>query len=111
VPFCRLTKQTEATEVAPNWTALRQRCPQRLHELATREGSVLRGKCSRGRVTIKTETQPEHLPEPCHYTLCRKRSAHVLSAFNIRRDARRIGGEAFVSRHRDSENVERGFCS
>ncbi len=72
---------------------------------------MLRGKCLCGKVTIETETQPEHPPEACHCAMCRKQSGHVLAAVNIRRDALRIGGEDFVSWYRSSDKVARGFCS
>jgi hypothetical protein len=72
---------------------------------------VLKGTCLCGQVSVETEAQPEHQPEACHCTMCRKQSGHVLAAVNIRRDALRIDGENFVTWYPSSDKVERGFCS
>jgi hypothetical protein len=71
----------------------------------------LSGTCLCGGVRIEILKTPEHAPEACHCTQCRKQSGHVLAAVNVRRDTLRVHGNDKVTWYKSSDKVERGFCS
>ena len=71
----------------------------------------LSGACLCGAVRIEILERPDHAPEACHCTYCRKQSGHVLAAVNVKRDTLRIHGADAVTWYKSSDKVERGFCS
>lgn len=73
--------------------------------------SSLLGSCLCGAVRIEILEKPEHAPEACHCTMCRKQSGHVLAGVNVKRDKLKVHGDDKVTWYRSSEKVERGFCS
>jgi hypothetical protein len=62
-------------------------------------------------VSLEVEGKPEHAPEACHCSQCRKQSGHFLAAVNVRRTALTVHGEDNVTWYRSSEKVRRGFCA
>jgi hypothetical protein len=71
----------------------------------------LLGRCLCGQVRIEILEMPDHAPEACHCTMCRKQSGHVLAAVNVKRSALRVHGTDKVTWYKSSDQVERGFCS
>jgi hypothetical protein len=71
----------------------------------------LSGSCLCGEVRIEILERPQHAPEACHCTQCRKQSGHFLAGVNVRRDALRVRGNDKVTWYKSSDKVERGFCS
>ena len=71
---------------------------------------TLKGKCLCGGVELEITGSPEHQPEACHCTQCRKQSGHFLAAVNVRRTALAIHGEDKLTWFQSSERVHRAFC-
>ena len=76
-----------------------------------RDVTSLSGACLCGAVRIEILERPDHAPEACHCTQCRKQSGHVRAAVNVKRDALTVHGGDKVTWFRSSDKVERGFCS
>ena len=72
---------------------------------------ILRGACLCGAVRLEVAGKPEHAPQACHCTQCRKQSGHFLAAVNVKRDALTVHGTDRVTWYQSSEKIQRGFCS
>lgn len=71
---------------------------------------MIHGSCLCGAVRLEISGPPEHAPEACHCTQCRKQTGSYLIAVNVRRSALKALGEESVAWYRSSATVERGFC-
>jgi hypothetical protein len=71
----------------------------------------MKGSCLCGAVSFEIAGAPEHKPEACHCSMCRKQTGHFLVAVNVRRKALTVHGADKVAWYRSSDKVLRGFCS
>jgi hypothetical protein len=72
---------------------------------------MMKGSCLCGAVSFEVAGEPEHQPEACHCSQCRKQTSHVFVGLNVRRKALTLHGADKVTWYRSSEKVQRGFCS
>ena len=72
---------------------------------------MLKGKCLCGAVSLEVDGEPEHPPEACHCSQCRRQSGHFLAAVNVRRTALTVHGADHVTWYKSSDRVRRGFCA
>jgi len=71
----------------------------------------MKGSCLCGAVSFEVSGKPEHQPEACHCSQCRRQTSHVFVGVNVRRNNLTIHGATKLTWYRSSEKVERGFCS
>jgi len=71
----------------------------------------MKGSCLCGAVSFEVAGAPEHRPEACHCSQCRKQTGHFLVAVNVRRKALTVHGADKLGWYRSSDKVQRGFCS